>query len=150
MAKKAVRKTGGKKKKAAKIQESQPADYKEKTGQDFAAFPRGTEEKINVLRAKTGQKQKAITAINRRAIKGTTKQKVAMTLLLLLLPLSLAAAGDIKTEKDVLVLTDGNFKSALASNPDLLVEFYAPWCGHCKKLEPEYAAAAGQLAEKDR
>lgn len=50
-------------------------------------------------------------------------------------------------EKDVVVLRDGNFSDALKSNRFLMVEFYAPWCGHCQSLAPEYAAAATELKE---
>ncbi|TNV74553.1 hypothetical protein FGO68_gene16110 [Halteria grandinella] len=50
------------------------------------------------------------------------------------------------SDKDVTVLNQGNFDELVLGSKDIwLVEFYAPWCGHCKNLEPEWNQAATRL-----
>ena len=46
-------------------------------------------------------------------------------------------------------LTDANFQEKVINSDDIwLVEFFAPWCGHCKNLAPQWAQAASELKGK--
>ena len=48
--------------------------------------------------------------------------------------------------KDVIELTEANWRKKVENNEKgILVEFYAPWCGHCKSLAGPWADAASQL-----
>lgn len=59
------------------------------------------------------------------------------------------AKSDWKPPEDhVLILTHDNFTEFVSSSDLFLIEFYAPWCGHCKRLAPEYASAAKELELK--
>ena len=59
------------------------------------------------------------------------------------------ADNQISEEDGILVLTTDNFDQAIEENKFLMVEFYAPWCGHCKALYPEYVQAADILKEEN-
>jgi protein disulfide-isomerase A6 len=46
----------------------------------------------------------------------------------------------------VVLLNKDNWQQEVIKSDSLwLVEFYAPWCGHCKSLAPEWKEAAKQL-----
>jgi protein disulfide-isomerase A1 len=63
-----------------------------------------------------------------------------------------ALAGLVSADdaaSNVTQLTEATFNDFIKENDLVLAEFFAPWCGHCKALAPEYEEAATLLKEKN-
>jgi protein disulfide-isomerase A1 len=71
--------------------------------------------------------------------------KVLLVLCVLLGATMVSAAAD----EAVVTLTEKDFDDFVKNTKLALIEFYAPWCGHCKALAPEYEKAAQELKGKD-
>ncbi|KAF9399273.1 hypothetical protein BGX21_006521 [Mortierella sp. AD011] len=56
--------------------------------------------------------------------------------------------SDINPDGEVVVLDTDNYQSTLDNGQPWMVEYYAPWCGHCKALAPVYEKVAKELRGK--
>ena len=59
-----------------------------------------------------------------------------------------SAEDDLSLESYVLELNEETFDRALQKEGNLLVKFYAPWCGHCQAFKAKYERYA-RLASLD-
>jgi len=70
---------------------------------------------------------------------------IVLTLTTLLFSQTSTAANNEEDNPVLVIAGKDELAEAAKAHPYLAVEFYVPWCDHCKALAPKWAAAAAQL-----
>lgn len=63
---------------------------------------------------------------------------------------SLLALGEETESEKMVILTDDNFRQEIdgADKKPMFVKFYAPWCGHCKRMAPDWTSLANEASNE--
>lgn len=126
------------------------ADIEEETGKKVAEMVGVTEDNVPAVRIiKKGQKgldKYMVTDTTEKGLKRAMDQALANKLKTYYKSAPIPKDND----KGVKIIVGDNFKKEIVdSGKVVLFEAYAPWCGHCKKLEPIYEELATRLQEHD-
>eukprot|EP00828_Plagiopyla_frontata_P043779 TRINITY_DN695_c0_g1_i6.p1 TRINITY_DN695_c0_g1~~TRINITY_DN695_c0_g1_i6.p1 ORF type:complete len:185 (-),score=47.22 TRINITY_DN695_c0_g1_i6:69-623(-) len=56
--------------------------------------------------------------------------------------------SEVEKDGDLWILTDDNFDQlVMKSEKPFFIKFFAPWCGHCKRMHPDWVNLASEVKD---